>query len=67
MLVHDYLPEELVAPCMEVLSQLADSERDLIRVVSIEVIQALRDPGDDEDEEEVSVPYPVVFHYSFVC
>ncbi|KAE9396732.1 hypothetical protein BT96DRAFT_921993 [Gymnopus androsaceus JB14] len=51
MLVHDYLPEELVAPSMEVLSRLADSERDLIRVVAIEVIQALRDPGDDEDDD----------------
>ncbi|KAJ4473176.1 nuclear condensing complex subunit [Lentinula aciculospora] len=51
MLIHDFLPEVLVAPCMEVLSRLADSERDLIRVVAIEIVQALRDPGDDEDED----------------
>ncbi|KIK68741.1 hypothetical protein GYMLUDRAFT_190085 [Collybiopsis luxurians FD-317 M1] len=50
MLIHDYLPEDLVAPCMEVLSLLADSERDLVRLVAIEIVQALRDPGDDEDE-----------------
>ncbi|KAF8830585.1 hypothetical protein HHX47_DHR2000917 [Lentinula edodes] len=51
MLIHDFLPNDLVAPCMEVLSRLADSERDLIRVVAIEIVQALRDPGDDEDED----------------
>ncbi|KAJ3902884.1 nuclear condensing complex subunit [Lentinula edodes] len=51
MLIHDFLPDDLVAPCMEVLSRLADSERDLIRVVAIEIVQALRDPGDDEDED----------------
>ncbi|KAJ3987872.1 nuclear condensing complex subunit [Lentinula detonsa] len=51
MLTHDFLPEELVAPCMEVLSRLADSERDLIRMVTIEIVQALRDPGDNEDED----------------
>ncbi|KAF5386531.1 hypothetical protein D9757_005916 [Collybiopsis confluens] len=50
ILIHDYLPQDLIAPCMEILSILADSERDLIRVVAIEIVQALRDPGDDEDE-----------------
>ncbi|KAE9385600.1 hypothetical protein BT96DRAFT_1089330 [Gymnopus androsaceus JB14] len=50
ILVHNYLPEELVAPSMELLSCLTDSERDLICVVAIEVIQVLWDPGDDEDD-----------------
>ncbi|KAJ3760874.1 nuclear condensing complex subunit [Lentinula raphanica] len=51
MLTHDFLPEDLVPPCMEVMTQLSTSERDLIRVVAIEVVQSLRDPGDNEDED----------------
>ena len=51
MLIHDFLPSELVDPCMEVLRCLSDNERDLVRVVAIEIVQHLRDPGDHEDED----------------
>lgn len=42
------IPENLLTGCMRVLPFITASERDLIRVV-VELIQDLRDPGDDID------------------
>jgi condensin complex subunit 3 len=55
MLIYDFLPEDPVAPCMEVMSRLADKERDLARVITIEAVHALRDPGDNEDRDQPDV------------
>jgi condensin complex subunit 3 len=52
------LPEGLVPGCLDVLRKLTGtergSERDFIRLV-VEVVQVMRDPGVDMDEEVVSV------------
>ena len=53
MLSQEALPERLLTKCLDVLRELSASERDLIRVV-VEIIQDLRDPGDEEDVTEVS-------------
>lgn len=47
------LPEGLVPGCLDVLRKLTPSERDYIRLV-VEVIQVMRDPGIDMDQEPVS-------------
>lgn len=51
------LPEGLVPGCLDVLRKLTGtergSERDFIRLV-VEVVQVMRDPGVDMDEEVVS-------------
>lgn len=57
MLSRDTLPTKLLPPCLDLLDKLLD-ERDLIRVV-VEVINELRDPG--EDEEELPVVRIVLF------
>jgi condensin complex subunit 3 len=59
------LPEGLVPGCLDVLRKLTGtergSERDFIRLV-VEVVQVMRDPGVDMDEEVVSlsVGFPCV-------
>ncbi|KAF8636938.1 hypothetical protein AX17_003189 [Amanita inopinata Kibby_2008] len=53
MLSQEALPERLVTKCLDVLRELSASERDLIRVV-VEIIQDLRDPGDDDEEGNVT-------------
>jgi hypothetical protein len=54
MLTQEFLPERLVARCLDILRTLSPSERDLIRVV-VEVVHEVRDIGKDE-EPEVSGP-----------
>ncbi|PFH49328.1 hypothetical protein AMATHDRAFT_147847 [Amanita thiersii Skay4041] len=49
MLSQEALPEKLLTKCLDVLRELSASERDLIRVV-VEIIQDLRDPGDEEED-----------------
>ncbi|KIM27971.1 hypothetical protein M408DRAFT_70480 [Serendipita vermifera MAFF 305830] len=44
------LPDGLVPGCLDVLRKLAPGERDFIRLV-VEVVQVMRDPGVDMDEE----------------
>ncbi|KAG5635107.1 hypothetical protein H0H81_012436 [Sphagnurus paluster] len=51
MLSREELPESLLSKCLDVLRELSAGERDLIRVV-VEIIHDLRDPGDDDDEED---------------
>lgn len=51
MLLHEKLPLRLMGPCLDVMSILSTSERDLIRLV-VETIQELRRAFDDEDEVE---------------
>ncbi|KAJ7454809.1 nuclear condensing complex subunit [Mycena latifolia] len=48
MLTRPALPLNLVPRCLDVLRKLSSDERDLIRVV-VEIVQDLRDPGDEED------------------
>ncbi|KAF9077355.1 nuclear condensing complex subunit [Rhodocollybia butyracea] len=55
IITHDFLPEELVAPTMAVMRRLAGSEKDLIRVIAIEVVPELQDPGDNDDDDERDV------------
>ncbi|KAE9404614.1 hypothetical protein BT96DRAFT_935529 [Gymnopus androsaceus JB14] len=43
LLVHNDLPEGLIAPCVALLKKIAAYERDMIRIVSLDVIQTLRD------------------------
>lgn len=50
MLVRPTLPLSLVPRCLDVMRTLSRDERDLIRVV-VEIVQDLRDPGDEEDDE----------------
>jgi condensin complex subunit 3 len=47
------LPEGLIPSCLDVLRRLIPGERDFIRLV-VEVIQIMRDPGVDMDQEVVS-------------
>ncbi|KAF8635378.1 hypothetical protein AX15_000383 [Amanita polypyramis BW_CC] len=51
MLTQETLPERLLTKCLDVLRELSASERDLIRVV-VEIIQDLRDPGDEDTAEQ---------------
>lgn len=48
------LPDGLVPGCLDVLRKLTPGERDFIRLV-VEVVQIMRDPGVDMDEEVVSL------------
>ncbi|WWC72552.1 uncharacterized protein I206_106514 [Kwoniella pini CBS 10737] len=45
------LPEPLIPKCLDILSKIANGERDLIRVV-VEVVTELREGGEDADEDE---------------
>jgi condensin complex subunit 3 len=56
MLSQETLPEGLLTKCLDVLRELSASERDLIRVV-VEVIQDLREPGDEGDEDAAGVSF----------
>ncbi|OCH86273.1 hypothetical protein OBBRIDRAFT_248641 [Obba rivulosa] len=50
MLAHDFLPESLIEPCMDVLRETAPDERELIRIV-VEIVSTLRDDGESNDIE----------------
>ncbi|GLB42418.1 putative nuclear condensing complex subunits, C-term domain [Lyophyllum shimeji] len=54
MLSRRELPEALLNTCLDVLRELSVSERDLIRVV-VEIVQDLRDRGDEDEEEDPTV------------
>jgi condensin complex subunit 3 len=54
MLSQEELPENLLPKCMDVLRELSASERDLIRVC-VEIVHELRDPKEDEEEEDPNV------------
>ncbi|KAM6503308.1 Nuclear condensing complex subunit [Amanita muscaria] len=49
MLSQNALPERLLTKCLDVLRELS-GERDLIRIM-VEIIQDLRDRGDDDEED----------------
>lgn len=57
------LPDALVPGCLDVLRKLTPGERDFIRLI-VEVVQVMRDPGVDMDEEvvrsELSKPRPLI-------
>jgi hypothetical protein len=55
MISQPNLPETLIPRCMDVLSKIANGERDLIRVI-VEVITELREDEEDEDNDGVSSP-----------
>ena len=49
------LPESLIPKCMDILCKIANSERDLIRVV-VDVVSELREgEGDEEELDQVSI------------
>ncbi|CCA67302.1 related to condensin complex subunit 3 [Serendipita indica DSM 11827] len=48
------LPDGLVPGCLDVLRRLTPSEKDFIRL-TVEVIQVMRDPGIDMDQEQVAM------------
>ena len=52
MLSQEELPESFLSKCLDVLRELSANERDLIRVV-VEIIQDLRDPGGDDDQDNI--------------
>lgn len=59
MLSQEELPEGLLSKCLDVLRELSNNERDLIRVV-VEIVHDLRDFGDEEEtEEDPDVSRPV--------
>jgi len=49
MLLQEKLPLKLMGPCLDVMSVLSTTERDLIRLV-VETIQELRRADDDDDD-----------------
>ncbi|EMD32178.1 hypothetical protein CERSUDRAFT_143953 [Gelatoporia subvermispora B] len=51
MLAHEFLPESLIDPCMDVLAETAPDERELIRVV-VEIVCTLRDDGESGTVEQ---------------
>ncbi|KAG6908746.1 hypothetical protein DXG01_003450 [Tephrocybe rancida] len=51
ILSKEITPQSLLNRCLDVLRQLSDSERDLIRVV-VEIVQDLRDQARDDDEDQ---------------
>lgn len=53
MLSQANLPEALIPRCLDVLSKIANGERDLIRVV-VDVVTELREGEGDEDADLVS-------------
>ena len=55
MLSQSNLPEQLIPKCIDVLSKIANGERDLIRVV-VDVVTELREG--DGDEEQLEPPTP---------
>ena len=50
MISQPALPDALIVRCMDVMGKLSPNERDLIRIV-VEIVQELRDPGVNLDEE----------------
>ena len=57
ILSQEKLPDKLIGRCLDVLRQLSSDEKDLIRIV-VEVIQNLRDPGDEDEQPVPSVCLP---------
>jgi condensin complex subunit 3 len=51
MISQETLPESLIPRCLDVLSKIANGERDLIRVV-VDVVTELR-AGEGEEDEAV--------------
>ncbi|KAJ3515967.1 hypothetical protein NLJ89_g1427 [Agrocybe chaxingu] len=54
MLRRESLPENVMAPCLDVMRTLSPTERDLIRLV-VETVQDLRDSVHDDAEEDETV------------
>lgn len=50
------LPEALIPKCMDILCKIANSERDLIRVV-VDVVSELRE-GEGDEEVDMVGPQP---------
>jgi condensin complex subunit 3 len=48
------LPESLIPKCMDILVKIANSERDLIRVI-VDVVSELREGQGDEEMDAVSI------------
>ncbi|KAG6819105.1 hypothetical protein H0H93_015408 [Arthromyces matolae] len=53
ILMEEVLPVSLLNKCLDVVRELSNSERDLIRLV-VELVQDLRDRTRDDDEEELN-------------
>lgn len=62
------LPEPLIPKCMEILHKIANSERDLIRVV-VDVVSELREgDGDEEELDQVGTQNtPPMTDTSLIC
>ncbi|KAJ7678541.1 nuclear condensing complex subunit [Mycena rosella] len=56
MLTRPTLSLNLVPRCLDVLRRLSNDERDLIRVV-VEIVQDLREPGDEEDDLDADASF----------
>ena len=58
MLAHKQLPERLIEHCLDILTKISPTERELIRVV-VEVVLELRDEDDNvgvhDDGDNISV------------
>lgn len=48
MISHPALPDTLISCCLDILSKISDSERDLIRVI-VDVVTELRAGSEDEN------------------
>lgn len=62
MLGNAWLPEELVARCLDVLLRLSSGQRDFLQIV-IEIVQALDAEVDDGDDGDVSVRQALSWHH----
>lgn len=56
MISQPNLPEILIPKCMDILVKIANSERDLIRVV-VDVVSELREGQGDEEIDAVCLPH----------
>jgi hypothetical protein len=51
MISHRNLPQSLIAPCLDVLSKISTSERDLIRII-VDVVTELRSTYTEAREDD---------------
>ena len=58
MISQQNLPPPLIHKCMDILCKIANSERDLIRVV-VDVVSELREGQGDEEIDAVSIPFSI--------
>lgn len=63
MLAHPELPPGLIERCLDILTEIVPSERELIRVV-VEIIIELRDEGDEAPEADDNVSILILNTFS---